>query len=189
MPLDDRGTLIRKHFLQLDGLGVPDLHFFGDNLHILAGPAMVLNGDIRVSKWLAARPSLAANRDPVRFEEALTESVPLQHGRGVDRADAICDLRSASCRRLWLGARPVGLFCTTRRAPTVRMASTLSTVTCCTATECLQHRVSRLVMAGDLPIDPGSSLQLPRACSQGSGRRHPNCHRDRCTPTLPRPTR
>ena len=96
MPLDDRGTLIRKHFLQLDGLGVPDLHFFGDNLHILAGPAMVLNGDIRVSKWLAARPSLAANRDPVRFEEALTESVPLQHGRGVDRADAICDLRAAA---------------------------------------------------------------------------------------------
>ena len=27
VPLDDSGTLIRKHFLQLDGLGVRDLHF------------------------------------------------------------------------------------------------------------------------------------------------------------------
>ena len=79
VPLDDSGTLIRKHFLQLDGLGVRDLHFSGDDLYILAGPTMVLNGDIRVFKWPAARPLLAANREPVRFESALTESVPLPH--------------------------------------------------------------------------------------------------------------
>lgn len=91
-PLDSAGTLVRKHFLQLDGLGVRDLHFSGDDLFILAGPTMVLNGDIRVFKWPAARPSLAANREPVRFEEALTESVPLPHGRGVNRAEAICQL-------------------------------------------------------------------------------------------------
>jgi len=52
----------------------------------------VLNGDIRVFKWPAARPLLAANREPVRFESALTESVPLPHGRGTNRAEAICDL-------------------------------------------------------------------------------------------------
>ncbi len=92
VPLDDNGTLIRKHFLQLDGLGVRDLHFSGDDLFILAGPTMVLNGDIRVFKWPAARPALAANREPARFEEALTESVPLPHGRGVNRAEAICQL-------------------------------------------------------------------------------------------------
>ena len=95
VPLDDRGTLIRKHFLQLDGLGVRDLHFSGDDLYILAGPTMVLNGDIRVFKWPAARPLLAANREPVRFEQALTESVPLPHGHGVNRAEAICDLPAA----------------------------------------------------------------------------------------------
>lgn len=94
-PLDDSGTLIRKHFLQLDGLGVRDLHFSGDDLYILAGPTMVLNGDIRVFKWPAARPVLAANREPVRFESALTESVPLPHGRGTNRAEAICDLPPA----------------------------------------------------------------------------------------------
>ena len=91
-PLDDQGTLIRKHFLQLDGLGVRDLHFSGDDLYILAGPTMVLNGDIRVFKWPAARPLLASNREPVRFEAALTESVLLPHGSGTNRAEAICDL-------------------------------------------------------------------------------------------------
>ena len=38
---------------------------------------VVLNGD---------------NREPVRFEAALTESVPLPHGRGSNLAEAICDL-------------------------------------------------------------------------------------------------
>jgi hypothetical protein len=94
-PLDDSGTLIRKHFLQLDGLGVRDLHFSGDDLYILAGPTMVLNGEIRVFKWPGARPLLAANREPVRFEAALTESVSLPHGRNTNRAEAICDLPPA----------------------------------------------------------------------------------------------
>jgi hypothetical protein len=94
-PLDDRGTLIRKHFLQLDGLGVRDLHFSGDDLYVLAGPTMVLNGEICVFRWPAARPSLAANREPARFETALTESVSLPHGRGTNRAEAICDLPPA----------------------------------------------------------------------------------------------
>jgi Protein of unknown function (DUF3616) len=92
VPLDDGGTLIRKHFLQLEGLGVRDLHLSGDDLHILAGPTMVLDGDIRVFKWPAARPLLIANREPVRFETALTESVSLPHGRGTNRAEAFCQL-------------------------------------------------------------------------------------------------
>ena len=94
VPLDDSGTLIRKHFLQLDGLGIRDLHFSGDDLYILAGPTMVLDGEIRVFHWPGARPLLAANRDPVRFEAALTESVVLPHGRGTNRAEALCDLPS-----------------------------------------------------------------------------------------------
>ncbi|MCK9987898.1 MAG: hypothetical protein AzoDbin1_04370 [Azoarcus sp.] len=95
VPLDDSGTLLRKHFLQLDGLGVRDLHFSGDDLYILAGPTMVLNGDIRVFKWPLARPTMKANREPARFETALTESVSLPHGRGTNRAEAICDLPPA----------------------------------------------------------------------------------------------
>ena len=92
-PLDAAGTLLRKHFLQLDGLGVRDLHFSGSDLYVLAGPTMVLDGDIRVFRWPGAREVLAANREPVRFKaEALRESVALPHGRGTDRAEAICDV-------------------------------------------------------------------------------------------------
>ncbi|MES2714741.1 MAG: DUF3616 domain-containing protein [Pseudomonadota bacterium] len=104
LPLDDRGTVVRKHFLQLDGLGIRDLHFSGDDLFILAGPTMVLNGEIRVYKWPAAKTLLAANREPVRFEAALTESVTLPHGRGTDRAEALCDLPPALAggKQAWL---------------------------------------------------------------------------------------
>lgn len=103
-PLDDSGTLIRKHFLQLDGLGVRDLHFSGEDLYILAGPTMVLNGDIRVFKWPHARPLLAANREVVRFESGLSESLPLPHGRGSNRAEALCALPPALSGELarWL---------------------------------------------------------------------------------------
>ena len=95
VPLDDSGALLRKHFMQLDGLGVRDLHFSGDDLYILAGPTMVLDGDIRVFKWAGAKPVLAANREPARFETGLTVSATLPHGRGVNRAEALCDLPPA----------------------------------------------------------------------------------------------
>jgi hypothetical protein len=104
VPLDESGILMRKHFLQLDGLGIRDLHFSGDDLFILAGPTMVLNGEIRVYRWPGAKPLLAANRDVVRFESALAESVALPHGRGTNRAEAICDLPPIlACGKLrWL---------------------------------------------------------------------------------------
>jgi hypothetical protein len=104
-PLDGSATLLRKHFLQLDGLGVRDLHYSGDDLFILAGPTMVLNGEIRVYKWPGARALLRANTEAVRFEsQALAESVVLPHGRGVNRAEAICDLPAELCgnKRRWL---------------------------------------------------------------------------------------
>jgi hypothetical protein len=104
VPLDDSGTLVRKHFLQLEGLGVRDLHFSGDDLYLLAGPTMVLNGDIRVFRWPGARRVLAANREPVRFESALQESVALPHGRGTNRAEALCDVPAsiAGSKPSWL---------------------------------------------------------------------------------------
>ena len=92
VPLDDEGTLIRKHFLQLEGLGIRDLHFHDDDLYILAGPTMVLDGDIHVFKWAAAKPELAANHEPVRFQSGLESLVSLPHGRGTNRAEALCAL-------------------------------------------------------------------------------------------------
>lgn len=91
-PLDEDGLLLRKHFLQLDGLGIRDLHFCGDDLHVLAGPTMVLDGDIRVFRWPDAKSALAASREPVTFTADLAETVALPHGRGTNRAEAICAL-------------------------------------------------------------------------------------------------
>jgi hypothetical protein len=92
VPLDDSGTLLRKHFLPLDGLGVRDLHFCGDDLFILAGPTMALDGDIRLYKWAAARAFLDANREPARFDAVPVETATLPHNRGSNRAEAICNL-------------------------------------------------------------------------------------------------
>lgn len=103
-PLDEAGTLLRKHFLQLDGLGVRDLHFRGDDLYLLAGPTMVLDGDIRLFRWPNARAALRSNGEPVRFEAALTESTSLPHGQGTNRAEAICSLPAelAIAQASWL---------------------------------------------------------------------------------------
>lgn len=92
VPLDGDGNLIRKHFLQLQGLGIRDLHFSGDDLYILAGPTMVLDGEIRVFKWPSAKTLLAANQETVRFEANLNEMVSLPHGHGTNRAEALCEL-------------------------------------------------------------------------------------------------
>ena len=98
-PLDDDGTLLRKHFLQLGGLGVRDLHMAGDDLFILAGPTMVLDGAIRVFRWAGARAALAANGEPVRFEaDACTEELALPHGIGSNRAEAFCEVPLALTR-------------------------------------------------------------------------------------------
>jgi Protein of unknown function (DUF3616) len=96
--LDDSGVKLRKHFLQLDGLGVRDLHFSGDDLYILAGPTMVLDGEIRLYKWPAARRALAQNQEPVRFQAELDKSIPLPHGKGTDRAEALCNIPSELTR-------------------------------------------------------------------------------------------
>ncbi len=50
------------------------------------------DGDIAIYRWPGGRSLLAANREPVRFEDALVESAELPHGRGSDRAEALCDL-------------------------------------------------------------------------------------------------
>ncbi len=103
-PFDDSGVMLRKHFLQLAGLGVRDLHFCGDDLYLLAGPTMVLDGAIRVFKWPGARALLASNREAVRFESALVEITSLPHGHGLDRAEALCELPDelADAHPAWL---------------------------------------------------------------------------------------
>ncbi len=46
-----KGALYRKHFLDLGGLGVRDLLAHGDDLLILAGPTMDLDGHVLLYRW------------------------------------------------------------------------------------------------------------------------------------------
>jgi hypothetical protein len=103
-PLDGSGAKLRKHFIDLDGLGVRDLHFDGDDLYLLAGPTMVLDGEIRLYRWRDALAQLTANTDPAAFWTAPEPSCVLPHGEGCDRAEAFCALPDGLA-----GAAPVWL--------------------------------------------------------------------------------
>lgn len=83
---------VRKHFVDLHGFGVRDLQFDGDDLHLLAGPTMVLDGDIRLFRWPGARRDLGGGDDATaaRFESGPQMLADLPHGRGCNRAEALC---------------------------------------------------------------------------------------------------
>jgi hypothetical protein len=53
-PLDRKKQLYIKHFVDLDGYGVRDLTFHGEDLLILAGPTMDLQGPVVVYRWPSA---------------------------------------------------------------------------------------------------------------------------------------
>ncbi|UFP93473.1 DUF3616 domain-containing protein [Gloeobacter morelensis] len=91
-PVDPEGKPYRKHFLDLAGLGVRDLCFDGDDLLILAGPTMDLDGTIRLYR-LTGGPSAKQTlieRKPGQLE-ALFE---IPHTEGADRAEGITRIGS-----------------------------------------------------------------------------------------------
>jgi hypothetical protein len=94
-PMGDGKTLYRKHFIDLDGLGVRDLCWWHDDLFILAGPTMTLDGAQRIYRLRGAatldQDSIAAQA-PGRLE-ALFE---LPRGQGGDNAEGLGVFR-------WLG--------------------------------------------------------------------------------------
>jgi hypothetical protein len=90
--LGSSGPFYRKHFLALDGLGIRDLYFAGDDLLILAGPTMVLNGDIEVFRWANALQALSGNQDINAFWKGIERVASLPHGYNTDRAEAITPL-------------------------------------------------------------------------------------------------
>jgi hypothetical protein len=77
--LDDDGGLYRKHFLDLRGLGVRDLCLHGDDLLVLAGPTMDLDGPAAVYRW---RDALAAEESVLLGKDELDEVVDVPYGTG-----------------------------------------------------------------------------------------------------------
>ncbi len=85
-PLDGARPYL-KHFLNLDGLGVRDICRRGDDLLILAGPTMDLDGPVRVYRWPGgARPHRDGAWVPAETLEAVLD---IPHGRGDDHAEGM----------------------------------------------------------------------------------------------------
>jgi hypothetical protein len=84
-PFED-GRPYRKHVLRLRGLGVRDLCPHGDDLLVLAGPTMDLDGPVHVFRWHGA---LVADTPQVVRGDLLTRELDLPYGEDHDHAEGI----------------------------------------------------------------------------------------------------
>ncbi|SDQ35772.1 Protein of unknown function [Quadrisphaera sp. DSM 44207] len=80
------GRPYRKHLLDLGGLGVRDLCPHGEDLLVLAGPTMDLDGPVRVHRWHGA---CTVEAPAVLRGDDLTPELDLPYGPGVDHAEGI----------------------------------------------------------------------------------------------------
>jgi hypothetical protein len=82
----DDGLPYRKHVLGLDGLGVRDLCPAGEDLLVLAGPTMDLDGPVRIYRWHDAR---RVEMPAIVRGEVLTRELELTYGEGDDHAEGM----------------------------------------------------------------------------------------------------
>lgn len=82
-----QGQRYRKHFFDLQGLGVRDLCCSGDDLLILAGPTMDLDGPVTVFRWRGGFPS---DEQSVVFIKQLEPVLEVPFGQGDDHAEGMC---------------------------------------------------------------------------------------------------
>jgi hypothetical protein len=108
--LDD-GRRYRKHVLDLSGLGVRDLCPSGDDLLVLAGPTMDLDGPVHVVRWHGA---MSVEAPTVVRGDALTREVDLPYGEGTDHAEGIGLLDDGRLLVVYDSPRPSG--CRTARS-------------------------------------------------------------------------
>jgi len=72
--------------LDLEGLGVRDLCPHGDDLLILAGPTMDLDGPVRIYRWHGAA---TADIPTIVRDNLITRELELSYGEGDDHAEGI----------------------------------------------------------------------------------------------------
>ena len=85
-PVDAEGQMLRKHFLDLGGLGIRDLCVQGEDLLILAGPTMDLDGPVYVYRWTGGA---LAQRDAAVPADRLERVLALPYGEGVDHPEGM----------------------------------------------------------------------------------------------------
>ncbi|HEY8481992.1 MAG TPA: DUF3616 domain-containing protein [Spirillospora sp.] len=89
LPVGGDGALYHTHFLDLGGLGIRDLCPHGDDLLVLTGPSMDLDGPVRLVRWPGAVTTAAPEIVTSADLEVLGE---LPHGDGDDHAEGIAVL-------------------------------------------------------------------------------------------------
>lgn len=72
---------LRKHLVQLGGLGVRDLAIDGKDMYVLAGPTMDLDGPVRLCRWAKA---LDAAGEAMVWRKQLDRTMELPFGTGAD---------------------------------------------------------------------------------------------------------
>ena len=93
-----KGRKYRKHFLDLGGLGIREMCLDGDDLLLLAGPTMSLDGPAAVFRWQGgANPP--GNKDTVVFEERIVKMLDVPHGAGEDHAEGMTFQQCEGSRR------------------------------------------------------------------------------------------
>lgn len=84
----------RRHLLHMEGLGIRDLRADGDDVLILAGPTMTLDGQVALYRWIDGLAPSTGNTvtelEPGRLEHVLT----LPSGHGEDRPEGFMFLPS-----------------------------------------------------------------------------------------------
>lgn len=91
------GRRYRKHFLQLGGLGVRELCRDGEDLLVLAGPTMNLDGPVCVFRW---RAGARGGRESFVFGEDLRHLLTVPHGHGTDHAEGVTLLEGPGAKSL-----------------------------------------------------------------------------------------
>ncbi|WP_026731783.1 DUF3616 domain-containing protein [Fischerella sp. PCC 9605] len=82
-PIAEAGSLYKKHFLFLNGLGIRDLHLDGEDLLILAGPTMDLDGPVQVYRLSGG---IHLQEDVLYYPEYLQD---IPYGNRNDHAEGI----------------------------------------------------------------------------------------------------
>lgn len=99
----NNGPRYRKHFVELDGCGVRDLHAVGDDLVILAGPTMGNAGSIFCRVWPKALAGEGTG-DSFVAAHALQAGPPI-HPQRAGNPEAIGDIMHPDGRRGWIVLR------------------------------------------------------------------------------------
>jgi hypothetical protein len=85
-PIGSSGQVYLKHFLRLEGLGVRELVIHGDDLLVLSGPSMDLDGPVFIHRWKGA---LNKRADSLTWNKDLTLLVTVPFGITKDHAEGL----------------------------------------------------------------------------------------------------